>query len=628
MPAVQSTLAGVMTTNAQIAAQWRSLPSLLGRFPSDPARLPTGYEALAGEEVLPPSLLLLYLKPPQNGQLHVLNRAIRSLTGVDPRSLENGNFSVWDKSEDRQALVREWRKEKLPPALSAIYSNTQAQGRASEIDLELLQVIIELFEARGLLSLAELKASIRPSQFDVTGLPRKEHLAELLLSVWTTYSSNKYRGRPTAIVAILGSATAADVPDYDFNPNVDYVADADDDNDILAPMAEAGEALGWSEEKVDDVIEKIVAGTTRKSNAKEQKADPEATKLYEHLWLVLAAQNRASDRLKEFKDHVETAFKNANGATLARQIASGHQRNLNKNETRAGWQYLLQAARDLADGKGFKNKSVKYGKTQWAAAINVVSPYVRTSKQAETWVGSHRAALAFGLVAHDLDPTLIASETFLVTAGFVKSESSLSGWTHRNTLSSDDAKFIAECNKPLVAKEQQDKTVAAPPAAASPAAAASAKSAARSAKDSSSSSEEDEKEDARKESGPATPQRKPLRQNKSEKVSFGSAALPSSSVTGVGVMSSSFSSSPVSSTRVINKRKLDETSPSDTKRIEVAFQHIYLHQVEYRIGRARSDVANDATSDVDSDSHEALTSEDGSELSMEEIETIEYLDRD
>lgn len=70
-----------MTTNAQIAAQWRSLPSLLGRFPSDPARLPTGYEALAGEEVLPPSLLLLYLKPPQNGQLHVLNRAIRSLTG-------------------------------------------------------------------------------------------------------------------------------------------------------------------------------------------------------------------------------------------------------------------------------------------------------------------------------------------------------------------------------------------------------------------------------------------------------------------------------------------------------------------------------------------------------------------
>lgn len=231
-------------------------------------------------------------------------------------------------------------------------------------------------------------------------------------------------------------------------------------------------------------------------------------------------------------------------------------------------------------------------------------------------------------IQHDLDPTLIASETFLVTAGFVKSESSLSGWTHRNAPSSDDAKFIAECNKPLVAKEQQDKTVAAPPAAASPAAAASAKSAARSAKDSSSSSDEDEKEDARKESGPATPQRKPLRQNKSEKVSFGSAALPSSSVTGVGVMSSSFSSSPVSSTRVINKRKLDETSPSDTKRIEVAFQHIYLHQVEYRIGRARSDVANDATSDVDSDSHEALTSEDGSELSMEEIETIEYLDRD
>lgn len=120
-----------------------------------------------------------------------------------------------------------------------------------------------------------------------------------------TYSSNKYRGRPTAIVAILGSATAADIPDYDFNPNVDYVADANDDNDILAPMAAAGEvidcllmtescalahrhrlraqALGWSEEKVDDVIEKIVAGTTRKSNAKEQKADPEATKLYEHL---------------------------------------------------------------------------------------------------------------------------------------------------------------------------------------------------------------------------------------------------------------------------------------------------------------------------------------------------------
>ncbi|BGO92071.1 hypothetical protein NBRC10512_000802 [Rhodotorula toruloides] len=380
-----------------------------------PDTMPTGYESLAGQEVLPKGFLGHYLSV---NKRFVVVTAIKRFNGVT-----KDNNSSWRESAERTRYVSHAGGSKLPAHLKEF----DKQGNAKVLqdgDKEFMAICLDLVINKiGFMSFQELKDHSHAQLDYGTGLGGKATIIVGLLAYYL-----KKKNTTVVMCYFLGSSTIEDIKTIDI-PTRTYSFDPENEQtDVSQLMWKIGQELGYGEKTMSKI-------TDRLSKTMFQVADPtaideKAADLMRRLWKALALDRRATILLQHLPLRIKAAVDLRNGNAYKARLESGYGKRFETKEYLAVLNYAIKSYKDDEDFC-FRDAML---------AVCWTSNYKRTTGQVFQLVSSRAYMIVDALLEAEVEPTHIYRPSRLVNLGYVQDTSVVGGWRY----ASDESKTEVE----------------------------------------------------------------------------------------------------------------------------------------------------------------------------------------